>query len=117
MQVEVDSADQRVETLVSTLPTLLSQNAFIFFPTLLLYLVPAPANSFSWTSRQLTRTAPRWDLFGRKRKNFFSSLPSLSATKAWEQNKMTGRDSVARSTFLQKTRFAVLDATACIEKC
>jgi hypothetical protein len=30
---------------------------------------------------------------------------------------MTGRDSVARSTFLQKTRFAVLDATACIEKC
>lgn len=98
MQVEVDSADQRVETLISTLLTLLSQNAF--FLTLLLYLAPAPANSFSWASRQLTRT-PRGGTFLEEKK--FLLIPALSVRnqKLEEQKKMTGRDSVARSTFLQ----------------
>lgn len=114
MQVEVDSADQRVETLVSTLAV---TKCFFFFnsPSLpcssssqLLLLAIAAAYEDG------PEVGPFWS---EEKKISSHPCPLRPQPKLGSRKKMTGRDSVARSTFLQKTRFAVLDATTCIEKC
>lgn len=74
MRVEVDSADQRVETLASTLPTFLSQNAFFFSSSVFTFfqLQPTPLGHRGSLGGRL-----RGGTFGRKRKNFFSYPCSL----------------------------------------